>query len=187
VDTDLTDLTDLEALRAELQRLRDHEEIRQLLYRYARGVDRADLDLIRSVYAADGTDHHGAFDGPGRDFAQVVCDKATETWDTVGNHHITNVLIEVDGDQAKAEVYFLALHPHHRDGTTLMAVMSGRYIDQLERADGKWGIKRRRVITDLSRNHLGGPEWQNVSPDNGYLAGRRGNTDPSYELFPAGD
>jgi hypothetical protein len=175
---------DLTAIRAELQRLRDHEDIRQLLYRYARGVDRADLDLLRSVYAPDGTDHHGPFDGPGRDFAQVVYDKATEAWDTVGNHHITNVFIEVDGDEAKAEVYFLALHPHNNNGTVQVAMMSGRYVDQLVRTNGQWGIKRRRVITDLSRNHLEGPAWQNVSPDNGYLAGRRGKADPSYQLFP---
>jgi hypothetical protein len=54
---------ELESLRREVRRLRDHEEIRQLLYRYARGVDRADAGLIRSVYTAEGTDRHGPFDG----------------------------------------------------------------------------------------------------------------------------
>ena len=65
---------EIESLRQELRRLRDHEEIRQLLYRYARGVDRADIDILRSVYAEGGTDRHGLFDGPGEDFAGVVVD-----------------------------------------------------------------------------------------------------------------
>ena len=98
---------EIESLRQEVRRLRDHEEIRQLLYRYARGVDRADIDIIRSVYAPGGTDRHGPFDGPGEEFAEVVVNGAKKVWDHVGNHHITNafiVLDEADPDRARAEV-----------------------------------------------------------------------------------
>ena len=166
---------ELEELRAEVRRLRDHEEIRQLLYRYARGVDRADVDILRSVYATGGTDRHGAFDGPGEEFAQVVVDRAKAVWNSVGNHHITNIYIEVDGDDARAEVYFLACHPHNGNGPVEMAVMSGRYIDNLVREDGRWGIRRRQVITDWSRNHFDGPPWRHVTPEHGkYLAASAG-------------
>lgn len=174
---------DLTALREELQRLRDHEEIRQLLYRYARGVDRADADIIRSVYAEDGTDQHGPFDGPGEEFAQVVVDRAKPVWHVVGNHHITNIFIQLDGDQARAETYFLAFHPHNDHGHPELGIISGRYLDQLERTENGWRIRRRVVISDWTRNHLEGPEWERTTERGGYLGGRRGDADPSYEFF----
>lgn len=152
---------ELAELRREVRRLRDHEEIRQLLYRYARGVDRADLGLIQSVYAEGGTDHPGPFDGPGTEFAHVV----------------------VDGDKARAEVYFLACHPHVDNGHPELALMSGRYLDELERRDGGWGIARRTVVSDWTRNHVDGAEWEKTTERGGYVGGRRGGEDPSYGFF----
>lgn len=178
---------EIEALRQELRRLRDHEEIRQLLYRYARGVDRADLELIQSVYAPGGTDFHGPFDGPGDEFAHVVVDRAKLVWDHVGNHHITNILIDVDGDEARAEVYFIAYHPHNDHGEPQLGIISGRYLDHLVRVDGRWGIRRRVVVSDFTRNHFGGEEWERTTERAGYVGGRRGQEDRSYELFAGGE
>ena len=176
--------SEIEALRREVRRLRDHEEIRQLLYRYARGVDRADADIIKSVYAPGGTDHHGPFDGPGEEFAEVVAGLARRVWECVGNHHITNVLLEFDDDdRARAEVYFLAFHPHANNGHPEMGIISGRYLDTLERRDGRWGILRRVVISDWTRNHFDGPEWEHTTERAGYVGGRRGTSDLSYEFF----
>ncbi|MEY3566868.1 MAG: hypothetical protein RLZ19_882, partial [Actinomycetota bacterium] len=39
------------------------EHIRDVVYRYARGVDRRDFDLVRSCYHPDATDDHGPFTG----------------------------------------------------------------------------------------------------------------------------
>lgn len=174
---------EVELLRLEVERLRDFEAIRQLLYRYARGVDRADLQLLQSVYAEGGTDHHGPFDGLGVDFAHVVVDGAKKVWDHVGNHHITNHYIEVDGDRARAEVYFLACHPHVDNGRPELAVMSGRYLDELEKRDSRWGIARRTVISDWTRNHISGPEWEKTTERGGYVGGRRGESDYSYQIL----
>lgn len=175
--------TEIESLRQEVRRLRDHEEIRQLLYRYARGIDRADGDLLRSVYAEGGTDQHGPFDGSGDEFAEVIVQGAKKTGDLVGSHHITNILIELDGDRARAEVYFLTIHPHTDNARPEMAVMFGRYLDLLERKDGRWGIVRRVAISDLTRNHLDGAEWARATEAGGYVGGRRGSHDRSYEFF----
>lgn len=171
--------TEIESLRQEVRRLRDHEEIRQLLYRYARGVDRADSDLIRSVYAEGGTDQHGPFDGPGEEFAELIVAGAQKTLASVGSHHITNILIQLDGDRARAEVYFLACHPHVDNGDPQLAIMSGRYLDLLERQDGRWGILRRVVVSDWTREDLAGPEWERATERAGYVGGRRGETDDS--------
>jgi hypothetical protein len=51
-----------------------------------------------------------------------------------------------------------------------MGIISGRYLDQLERSD--W-----------TRNHLDGPEWEYTSERSGYVGGRRGQADMSYEFF----
>jgi hypothetical protein len=171
------------ALAAEVHRLRDHEDIRQLLYRYARGVDRADLDLLCSVYHPDGTDHHGKFDGPGEAYARrLVGAEAGLT--ATGNHHITNIFIQLDGDEARAETYFLAFHPHRDHGSDQLGITSGRYLDRLVRHDGRWAILRREVVSDWTRAHLAGASWSRASAEGGgFIRGQRGHADASYGLF----
>jgi len=41
--------------------LSDHDAIRQVAARYARGVDRLDGDLMKSAYWPEATDDHGVF------------------------------------------------------------------------------------------------------------------------------
>ena len=181
----MAETPDTGQLLTEIQRLRDHEEIRQLMYRYARGVDRSSAAMIASVYAEGGTDKHGLFDGPGPEFAGHVAHIGMQTPDLVGNHHITNIFIEIDGDTARTETYFLAIHPHQDpDDKIRMALMSGRYIDSLVRENGTWGIMRRVVTSDFSLNDIFGEPWHHVVPTpDGFLKGGRGPADPSHALF----
>jgi hypothetical protein len=170
----------VESSRA-LQELLDREEIRALMYRYARGVDRGDLAMIRSVFLPEGTDKHGHFDGPAAEFAQGVVERG-DAVKVVGNHHITNMTIELDGDRAYTETYFLAFHPHNDSGAKIeMGIMSGRYIDVLERRNGAWGILRRKVISDWTRRDVPGDPWLRTTWEHGgFLRGTRGEGDPSY-------
>lgn len=161
----------------------DHEAIRQVLYRYARGVDRGDLDLLLSVYHPEATDHHGRFDGPGHEYAARLVG-AEEGLTRTGNHHLTNVLIELDGDRAQVETYFLAYHPHSDDGTDALGVTSGRYLDVFEKRAGEWRILRRRVVNDWTRADVPGPIWPRASAEHGgFLPGGRGSADPSSTHF----
>lgn len=50
---------DLEALRRDLQYVKDKIEIRDLIHTQARGHDRHDVSLMTSVYTDDGVDEHG--------------------------------------------------------------------------------------------------------------------------------
>lgn len=136
----------------DLQGLADYIEIQQLLYRYCRGVDRGDSALIGSVYHQDSRDDHGAFKGPGQEFARWIVD-AMDQNHTTGQHHITNMLIEIDGDVAHGESYFLAFHPDMVPGSNeeSLSFSGGRYLDRFEKRDGTWKIADRRVVFDWSR------------------------------------
>jgi hypothetical protein len=140
-------------------------QIQEVLYRYARGVDRADLDLLRSVYHPDGTDEHGSFVGLGYDLAEGIVDRSTKV-EGLGQHHITNHLIQFDDeDNARAESYFLAFHPHTDSGAEELGIAAGRYIDRFQRRNGEWRILARKVVMDWTREHVAGGSWTTVDTD----------------------
>jgi hypothetical protein len=51
-----------------LSELLAEKEIRQVLFRYCRGVDRGDAELIASCYHEGAIDVHGKYRGDGREF-----------------------------------------------------------------------------------------------------------------------
>jgi SnoaL-like domain len=170
-----------------LQEVIDRDEIRQLLYTYARGVDRGDFDLIKSVFLPEATDHHGHYNGPALRFAESVVARGDKIGVPGNQHHITNMNIKVSGDRAQAESYFLAFQHEKNDGTGIgLAIMAGRYLDVFERRDGAWGILRREVVSDWTRGNLDGGPWLHTTVEHGgYVAPGRRSDDASYQLFDA--
>ena len=80
----------------------DREAIRDCIWRYARGIDRVDEEMLRSVYWPDATDEHaGMFSGPASEFVDWSMQNLPTMGDTC--HLITNLLIRLDGDKAKVE------------------------------------------------------------------------------------
>lgn len=69
--------------------------IRDVLYRYCRGVDRVDLELVRDCYHDDAVDDHGAFRGPPDAYVAWLADRLRAYEHT--SHTLGNVLIEVGG------------------------------------------------------------------------------------------
>jgi len=133
--------TDRDAL---LQQLLDREAIREVMTRYCRGVDRRDDDLIRAAYHPDAFDDHGNFTGS----REAVVTKVRNSTVTASMHHIGNVDIELDGDVAWVETYFVAYASHEIDGRTYDSARGGRYLDRFERRDGRWAVARRKVADD---------------------------------------
>src|ERR1700761_6467246 len=85
------------------------DEIRELAMLYSRGVDRKDIELLRTLYAEDATDNHGKhFNGNAADYLQFL-DKSFPYMPMSG-HFICNHLVSVDGDRGEGEVYALAYH-----------------------------------------------------------------------------
>lgn len=162
-----------------------HTEIRQVLASYCRGVDRRDAELLRSIYHPDATDDHTMFVGPGVEFADFIVG-SLDGVETTGQHQITTSYIEVDGDVARVESYYLSFHPLAVAGEDREKLLwtGGRYLDRFEKRDGRWKIADRVVTVDWGRDELPGAPWPGMSdyPP----TGPKGSGDPSDALFGAG-
>ena len=159
----------------------DRELIRDLVQRYARGVDRRDFELVRSCYHADAVDEHGPYVGGVDGFIEFLREQLAR-W-SVTQHVIGNSLIELDGPSARVETYAVAYHR-----TVVMAdrpvrdLTAGcRYVDRMEKRDGRWGIVHRVVVMDWSR--LDDVDPRSVDPNDGYERGRLWPDDASYRLM----
>ncbi len=144
------------------------------MVRYCRGVDRFDREMVRSAYHPDALDDHGDFVGGVEDFIDWAFDYHTcHQHRTM--HSITNHYCELDGDTAHSESYwnFIAVNraaPHH-------TFASGRYIDRLEKRNGRWGIAARICVM----NGLDGQTDPLAQlGDLNFVPSTRDSTDPSY-------
>ena len=161
-----------------LQELLDKQACTELVYRFARGLDRVDEAIIRSVFHPDGTDHHGAFRGDVDAFVSWVLPMLAPMERT--QHVIGNVLVEVDGDRAWSEAYFVAFHDmSDAEGNPLRTTVAGRYLDRFERRAGEWRIAHRTFVSDWSASDPRTDSWDR-SPGSARLFGRRDRQDPVY-------
>jgi hypothetical protein len=149
-------------LESKLRTLIDKDEIHGVLMQYCRGVDRAVGELIEASFHEDGIDDHGYFKVAG---AKAIADTIIgriRTGSVASMHLIGNETIELEGDLAIVESYFLALLHEERDGGEFTRIRCARYLDRMERRAGRWGIAY-RVVVD---------EWDRVDPVEGHVVGR---------------
>jgi hypothetical protein len=128
-----------------LAQLVDRAAIVDCLHRYARGLDRRDEELLRSAYHPDATeDHAGAYVG-GVDGLVEYLFRVHERFAGY-QRYVTNVSIQLDGDQAHGEAYFLSVI--HEGPHRPVALSGGRYVDRFERRAGDWRIATRVVVLE---------------------------------------
>jgi len=157
------------------------QEIRDALVRYCRGIDRLDMEMVRSAYHPGAYDDHGTYKGPVEGFIEHVGQglrrfKATE-------HFIGNNLIEVRGDRAVSETYVVAYHRFAAEGDQPEKdfFFGGRYVDLFERKNGRWLISHRTVVHSWSRTDPVGEGW---AAQGAFFQGDRGDrSDRVYELL----
>ena len=130
-----------------IQKLIDRQEIYEVLTRYCQGVDRCDVELIKSVYHEDAQDDHGMFKGKGLDFAQWIVDWEKENIE-MGQHVIGNFSCDFQGDIAYCETYCISFSV---DKSGKNATVYNRYIDRFEKRNDCWKIADRLVVLDLTR------------------------------------
>ena len=178
--------TDAPAPAAALLALAAKQEITEVLFRYCRGCDRADEEALRACFHPGSVHAHGGYEGPSADFIdfalQIVRPLKSST------HMVTNVMIELAGDQAVSECHFLA---HHRrvkpDGAGLDGAeeedrfLKGRYLDRFERRDGAWKIVSRTGLHDFER--VLEPADQTLASAPAHQLGRKKPDDPIYGML----
>jgi hypothetical protein len=134
----------------DLQLLADEREIRAVLARYCRGVDRCDEELIRSCYHPDSTDNHGTYNDSGIGFGAWVV-KALREGSAATLHTLGQSIIDIDKDKAYCETHVLAYHRSERDGKTILDTFGGRYVDRMEKRNGEWKLADRVVVRDWDK------------------------------------
>jgi len=170
----------------QLQTLVDEREICRCILRYCHGTDRLDWQLVIDSYIPGAIDDHGTFNGPVERLAEWLADKSKNRG--VKQHFIANQLVEIDGDQAVCESYYLCYIEFIGDeefgGTEdhTAVILGGRYVDRLTRYANGWRIANRTVLLDWSRS-LGEPlPWS--APAAAHLAaGRQDGQDAAQLAF----
>src|SRR5581483_12334635 len=108
----------------------------------------------------DATEQHGPYSGNSHQIMEEVVPMLEATY-CAAQHHLTNMLIDIDGDRARGETYFLAFHRQDLDdGTSRFEQYGGRYLDRFARRDGRWGITERLVCMDWTRVGPLGETWE---------------------------
>jgi SnoaL-like domain len=125
--------------------LADRQAIHDVLMTYSRGIDRLDRELLLSVYHEDAIDDHGVFVGTPEEFADWAIAMHTATH-LSHQHCILNYTCDLDGDVAHTETYYMFVGMN-RAGEP-MTMTGGRYIDRLEKRDGRWAIAARVCVRD---------------------------------------
>lgn len=150
-----------------IARLLDRTEIIDCMARYTRGVDRHDVELMRSTFWPDAEiAYTNIFHGGLEDFlawANPHHDVAYRNH----QHHTTTHAIRIEGDVAVAEHYCLVMLQRH-SGETLLS--SGRYLQQFERRDpdgtgAQWRIAVREYMPEMSFTLAGRNAGEGLTPD----------------------
>lgn len=142
-------------------------EIHDTLMRYLRGADRKKPELMRAAFHDDATvDYSPFYEGDLDGFIEYAAGPEALGGFDITMHFCGNLLIEVDGDVARSEMYAIAHHtvkPEHEwAGALVLSYM--RYLDRFERRDGRWAVARRVIAYDwLRKDTFGG--FLDLPPD----------------------
>ena len=168
----------LAALEAKLQDMMDRQAILDCIRRNSRGNDRFDVDLVTSSYHDDGVHELGQKQISGREYGEHANHSHAALFD-VNLHHVTMHTCEIDGDVAHAESYNIGIFMDK--GSETGRILSGRYLDRLEKRDGQWGITLRRATVEIAVEGKATLPNGAALPGSNYLKGDRDRSDPSYE------
>ena len=171
-------------------RLQDRMEIQDCLFRYVRGVDRKNWDLVRSAYHTDAYDDHGNYKGDIDGFIESLVKRHATIEQSM--HVVGNIVIAFAGpDLALLEAYFIThqrLSPEAGDSRlaylrgvpigpdqAVETEVIGRYVDRMTRENGAWRIAHRTVVFEVLR---GQPAPSGGGLSDKWALSRRDGNDP---------
>lgn len=158
------------------------EDIRDCLRRYARGVDRADRDLLKGTYWPEATESHaGRFEGLAHDFVEGVLPQLLEG-KGLAQKLLGQSYIELLGEHANVETYFFSYNRIKNKADVFIDLfVGGRYLDKMERRNSEWRVAKRIVVFDWFREGAA-YDYQAGILGNKRTMGNIAPIDPVYEL-----
>ena len=129
--------------------LADRLAIAETLALYCRGIDRCDAAQLTAVFTPDARIDYG-------DGAKPVAQAIPALMAGLGamrltQHNISNTVMRIDGERARAETNCVALHLIPAPEGEVELVVGGRYLDRLEQREGRWLIAERLYVMDWNR------------------------------------
>ena len=161
-----------------LDELLARAEILDCIHRYARGMDRLDRELARSAYHDGAIDEHGGFVGPVDEF--IDWSFAYHANQIRHQHYVTNHTVELAGDTAHAETYYVFVGTD-RNPDAPLTVAGGRYVDRFERREGRWAIAARVCLVEWMTELAAGLPPAAVEFIASYGTVARDRSDTSYQ------
>lgn len=124
------------SMEEKIARLEAIEAIRTLMANYCHGIDKHDANTFMSIWATDSEYVLPRGEGKGIDGVRALVEKV---WKQVPqcHHHITNPVIEVDGDTAvaKTDVFYF-----RQTDDDLYVLLSGGYDFKFVKENGEWKV-----------------------------------------------
>lgn len=165
-----------------VEEMADRLAIMDVINKYARGVDRASAEIMKSACWPDAEVDYGGYKGPAHPF----CDSLEQAIKRYANtqHQVSNVSIDIDGHDAIVETYVTA---HHylaaEDGQDTEMTYIGRYLDQMQKRDNVWKIRFRKVVMTWHQNLVASTD-EEANPGLKELArASRHPEDPLFEFL----
>lgn len=145
--------------QASLQELVAREAIEQCLADHSRGIDRTDLDLLKSTYHEGADVNYGFFNGPATELARILVESQRPM--PITQHRPSNIFLHIEGNKAVSESYVLAYFESELEDGNVQSQVAGRYLDRLECRDGEWKLVHRTYVLD----------WNSTQPSTADLTG----------------
>jgi hypothetical protein len=151
---------------------KDRAAIVNLQGRYLFALDFRDAEAYASTFSEDGVIHWARGEIKGRkaiyEFMSSGLYDPTRNaeegkWPAASRHFITNQVIKVEGNRAKALTYWFQATNNTADRRTMVLGLFGHYEDELVKIDGEWFFKKRVIYNEgLEDRHKAGqknPAW----------------------------
>lgn len=161
----------------------DRLAIAETLALYCRGIDRCDADQLAAAFTPDALIDYG--DGA-RPIAEVIPGLMAGLGGMrLTQHNISNTVMRIAGVTAKAETNCVALHLIPTPEGEIELVVGGRYLDTLEKREGRWRIAERLYVMDWNRTSPSTMALEGGLFDGLQRRGARGGDDPSAAWWGA--
>jgi uncharacterized protein (TIGR02246 family) len=127
--------------------LQDRLGVADLFTRYCCALDNGEVETVVACFTADAVLKSPVVDLKGAEAIRAFANRfaAQRAAGAQFRHMVTNIAVELDGDQARATAYLMVLISQNGAHRTLPP---GRYECDLVKQGGKWRFTRRTVFHD---------------------------------------